>query len=120
MVDPAGINRKLKEQELAAYLGPFATSDSRLPMWIFANQILESAEYLAEVEMGLSALKDKLALIVWGEADGAFRTSDRLRLMEHFPNHRLCLLPEAKHFIQEYAPDEICAAILRLDGITSA
>ena len=109
---PAGINRKLAEQELAAYMGPFPTPASRLPMWIFAHQILASAEYLAEVETGLSVLREKRALIVWGEADGAFRTPDRLRLVEHFPNHRLCLLADAKHFIQENAPDEICAAIL--------
>ena len=109
---PAGINRKLTAQELAAYMGPFPTPASRLPMWTFAHQLLASAEYLAEVEAGLSNLKDKLALIVWGEADGAFGTPDRLRLMEDFPNHRGCLLPGAKHFIQENAPDEICAAIL--------
>ncbi len=93
-------------------MGPFPTPASRLPMWIFAHQIRASAEYLTEVEVGLSALKEKPALIIWGEADGAFRTPDRLRLMEHFPNHRVCLLPEAKHFIQENAPDAICAAIL--------
>ena len=81
-------------------------------MWIFAHEILASAEYLAEVETRLSALKDKPALIVWGEADGAFGTPNRLRLMEHFPSHRVCLLAGAKHFIQENAPDEICAAIL--------
>ena len=109
---PAGINRELTERELAAYMGPFPTPASRLPMWVFAHQILASAEYLAEVETGLSVLKDKPALIVWGEADGAFGPRDRLRFMEHFPHHRVCLLAGAKHFIQENAPDEICAAIL--------
>ena len=109
---PAGINRKLTEQEFAAYMGPFPTPASRLPMWIFAHQILASGDYLAEVEAGLTRLKDKPVLIVWGEADGAFGEPDRLRLTQHFPNHRVCLLPGAKHYIQENAPDEICAAIL--------
>ena len=109
---PAGMNRKLTKQELAAYMGPFPTPASRLPMWIFAHQIRASAEYLTEVEVGLSALKEIPALIIWSEADGAFRTPDRLRLMEHFPDHRVCFLPEAKHFIQENASDAICAAIL--------
>lgn len=109
---PAGINRKLTEQELAAYLGPFQTATSRLPMWIFAHEILASGEYLVQVEAGLSTLREKPALVVWGEADGAFRTPDRLRLLQHFPNHRIRLIPGAKHFIQENAPDEICAAIL--------
>lgn len=109
---PAGTNRKLTGAELAAYMGPFPTPDSRLPTWIFPKEILGSKAYLTEVETGLARLKEKPALIVWGEADGAFRTPDRLRLMEHFPNHQVCLLAGKKHFIQENAPHEICAAIL--------
>ncbi len=109
---PAGINRKLTEQELAAYMGPFSTPGSRLPTWIFVHQILASGKYLSEVEAGLVSLREKPALVVWGEADGAFRTPDRLRLMQHFPNHRVRVLAGAKHFIQENAPDEICAAVM--------
>lgn len=107
-----GINRRLTPSEMAAYMGPFSTPTSRLPTWIFPKEIVGSAGYLGDVEAGLSRLIGKPALFVWGEADGAFRTSDRLRLMGYFPNHRLCLLPESKHFIQENAPDAICAAIL--------
>ena len=110
---PAGTNRKLSEQELAAYMGPFSTPKSRLPTWIFAREIRKSEAYLLEVESGLAKLREKPALVVWGEADGAFRKSARLLLMKYFPNHRLCLLPNAKHFIQENAPDEICAAIIQ-------
>ncbi len=109
---PAGTNRTLTESELAAYMGPFSNPKSRLPTWIFAREILRSEAYLAEVEAGLANLRGKPTLVVWGEADGAFRKSARLLLMEHFPNHHVCLLPEAKHFIQENAPDKICAAIL--------
>lgn len=109
---PAGINRKLTEPELAAYMGPFSTPRSRLPTWIFAHQILASREYLAEVEAGLSNLREKPTLVVWGEQDGAFRESERLRLMNYFTRPTVRLLPNAKHFIQENAPDEICAAIM--------
>ncbi len=109
---PAGTNRKLTAGELAAYMGPFPTPDSRLPTWIFPKEILGSKKYLAEVEAGLSKLKEKPALIVWGEADGAFRKPDRLRFTEIFPKHHVCLFPKAKHFIQENAPNEICVAIL--------
>lgn len=115
---PAGVNRKLTEQELAAYMGPFPTPASRLPMWIFAHQILASCEYLAQVEAGLALLREKPALVVWGEADGAFGTPDRLRLLQHFSSHRVCLLPGARHFIQENAPDEICAAILEFTPLS--
>ena len=109
---PAGVNRKLTDRELAAYMGPFPTPGSRVPMWTFAHEIVASEEYLAQVEAGLSRLTETFALVVWGEADGAFRTPDRLRLMQHFPSHRVCILKGAKHYIQENAPDEICAAIL--------
>ena len=108
---PAGTNRKLTEPELAAYMGPFPTPASRLPTWVFAHQILASRDYLAEVEEGLAKLKDKPALIVWGEQDGAFREPERVRLQGHFANCEVRLLPQAKHFIQENAPDEICVAI---------
>ena len=53
---------------------PKCDCSAATPMWTFARQILASGEYLAQVEAGLSTLKDKLALVVWGEADGAFRT----------------------------------------------
>ena len=109
---PAGINRTLTEPELAAYLGPFPTSASRLPTWIFARQIRDSAGYLAEVEAGLARLRDKPALIVWGDADGAFRAADRDRFAELFPTHRVVDLAKAKHFIQENAPKEMASAIL--------
>ena len=108
---PAGTNRKLTPAELAAYFGPFPTPDSRLPTWVLPKEIVGSAAYLAEVEAGLAQLRDKPALIVWGEADGAFRKPDRERLQGYFPNQRVLLLPQAKHFIQENAPDEISAAI---------
>lgn len=116
---PAGTNRKLIQGEMAAYMGPFSTPASRLPMWIFARQIVASEEYLTQVEAGLSSLREKPALVVWGEADGAFRAPDRIHLLEHFPSHRVCLLPDAKHFIQENAPDEICSAILAFRGVTA-
>ena len=109
---PAGTNRKLTEGELAAYMGPFPTAASRLPTWIFARQIREGAEYLREVEAGLTSLSDKPALIVWGDADGAFRPADRDRFAGVFPRHRVVDLPGAKHFIQENAPEEIASAVL--------
>lgn len=109
---PAGTNRQLTGPELAAYLGPFQSRASRLPTWIFPKEIRASKAYLTEVEAGLTRLREKPVLIVWGEADGAFRQPEQLRLLTYFPHHRICLLPEAKHFIQENAPTEISAAIV--------
>ncbi len=113
---PAGINRTLTAAEMAAYAGPFPTPEARLPTWIFARAIRESETYLAEVEAGLARLADRPALIVWGDADGAFRAPDRDRFAELFPTHRIVDLTGAKHFIQENAPDEIASAILDWRG----
>lgn len=109
---PAGINRKLTDAEMAAYVGPFPTPEARLPTWIFAREIRGSEDYLSEVEVGLARIADRPALIVWGDADGAFRAPDRDRFARLFPTHRIVNLPGAKHFIQENAPDEIASAIL--------
>ena len=109
---PAGINRTLTAAEMASYTGPFPTPEARLPTWIFARAIRKSEDFLAEVEAGLVRLADKPALIVWGDADGAFRAPDRDRFVELFPTNRIVDLAGAKHFIQENAPDEIASAIL--------
>ena len=55
---------------------------------------------------------DKPALIIWGDADGAFRAPDRDRFASLFPTHRIVNLRGSKHFIQENAPDGIASAIL--------
>lgn len=112
---PAGTNRHLTEAELRAYMAPLSTPASRLPTWVFPREIRGSKAYLTQVEAGLSRLREKPALVVWGEADGAFGEAERVRLLDYFPNHRVCLLAGAKHFIQENAPNEICAAILEFD-----
>ena len=109
---PAGTNRTVTEEEMAAYTGPFPTPEARLPTWIFAREIRRSEDYLSEVEAGLARIADKPALIVWGDADGAFRAPDRDRFAQLFPNHRIVNLPGAKHFIQENAPEEIAWAVL--------
>ena len=109
---PAGINRTLTDAEMSAYTGPFPTPEARLPTWIFAREIRRSEDYLLEVEAGLAKVADKPALIVWGDADGAFRAPARDRFARLFPTHRVVNLRGAKHFIQENEPDEIAAAIL--------
>jgi haloalkane dehalogenase len=109
---PAGMNQPLPAAARAAYEGPFATPASRLPTWIFPKELVHSHAYLAEVEVGLAALRAKPTLFLWGEADGAFRQPELHRLQQHLPNHHVLLLPKIKHFIQENAPEEISAAIL--------
>jgi haloalkane dehalogenase len=109
---PGGMRKKkLTSEEMEAYRRPFPTPQSRIPTWVFPREILRSRPFLAEVEEGLSAVADRPALIVWPTNDVAFRSPERKRWQEIFPNHRLVTLEGAAHYIQEDAPDQIVAAI---------
>ena len=109
---PKGITRgKVPPEVLHAYRAPFPTPDSRLPTNIFPRQISHGTAFLTDVEKGLPGLRDKPALIVWGDRDIAFRAKERARFEVLFPRHRTEILAGAGHFIQEDAPEEIVAAI---------
>jgi haloalkane dehalogenase len=109
---PAGVSRRLSHDEMRAYRGPFPTRPSRLPTAIFPREILQSREYLAEVESNLGRLKHKPALILWGDRDTAFRDLERARFERLFPDHRTRILRGAKHFVQEDAPEQICEELI--------
>jgi haloalkane dehalogenase len=109
---PGGVRlRRLSEEVMAAYRGPFPTPASRWPTAVFPREILGSRPFLAEVERGLGALRDRPVLLVWPTRDVAFREPERRRWEAIFPDHRTVLLRGAGHYIQEDAPDAIVAAI---------
>jgi haloalkane dehalogenase len=109
---PGGVRlRRLPEEVMAAYRGPFPTPASRWPTAVFPREILGSRPFLAEVERGLGALRDRPVLLVWPTRDVAFREPERRRWEAIFPDHRTVLLRGAGHYIQEDAPDAIVAAI---------
>jgi haloalkane dehalogenase len=114
---PGGVRRKkLPEAVMDAYRGPFPTPESRRPLHVFPREILASRPFLAEIESGLPALRDRPALIVWGTKDVAFREPERRRWEELFPDHRTVRLEGAGHYIQEDAAEEIVAAIREWDS----
>jgi haloalkane dehalogenase len=109
---PGGVKRKkLSDEVMNAYRGPFPDPESRRPAWVFPREILRSRPFLAEIERRLPALADRPALLVWPTADVAFKTPERVRWEQVFPNHRTVTLEGAGHYIQEDASDEIVAAI---------
>ncbi|WP_431972094.1 alpha/beta fold hydrolase [Nocardia sp. bgisy134] len=109
---PAGVRRKkLDKTVMDAYRGPFPTPESREPVHVFPREILASRPFLADVERGLDAVRDRPALIVWGTKDIAFRAPERRHWEELFADHRTVLLDGAGHYIQEDAADEIVAAV---------
>ena len=109
---PGGVKRKkLTDEVMNAYRGPFPDKQSRLPMWVLPREILGSREFLAEIERGLPSLSDRPALIVWPTKDVAFREPERRRWEQIFPGHKTVLIEGAGHYVPEDAPEEIVAAV---------
>ena len=109
---PGGVRRgTLPDRVMDAYRGPFPTPGSRVPTAVFPREILGSRPFLADVERGLTLLRDRPALLVWPTHDVAFRDRERKRWEQCFPDHRTVLLHGAGHYMQEDAPEEIVAAI---------
>ncbi|MCB2223225.1 MAG: alpha/beta fold hydrolase [Actinobacteria bacterium] len=102
---------KPSKAEMAHYRKPFPTQESRVPTSIFPREIVHSAGYLAEVEAGLAALAHLPVLILWGGKDIAFRQKEKARFEAVFPTHHTVDLPDAGHYLQDDAPDEVVAAM---------
>lgn len=102
---------RLTGKVMNAYRAPFARSAWRRPMAVFPRQIIESSEFLKQVETGLGKLQRKPILLLWGMKDPAFRQKELDRFRTIFPNARIQLLQNAGHFIQEDASDDIVSAI---------
>lgn len=109
---PSGIRRRrLSDDEMSAYRGPFPTPESRWPVAVFPREILGSTPFLADIADALPTLADRQALVLWPTKDFAFRERERTRWESLFPAHRTVLLHGAGHYMQEDAPAEIVTAI---------
>ncbi len=106
-----GVATGLDKRALKMYLAPFKKRRDRGPTYIFPRQLRAARTFLAETYKGLRNLADKPVLIVWGQKDFAFQEPERSRFEQLFPNHKTVLLPNAGHFFQEDAPDEIVHAV---------
>jgi haloalkane dehalogenase len=108
------LQTKLSDEEFAHYTEVVPTPASRQGIAEFPKQIRASGPWLAELEQRVKAtLTDRPIVLVQGKKDPAFaseRTLDRWR--STFPDHRVVVLPEAGHYIQEDAPEAIVEAII--------
>jgi haloalkane dehalogenase len=75
------------------------------------RRITASCTFLAGVEAGLPDLASLPALILWGDADFAFRAKERQRWEQIFTDHHTVIVEGAGHFVQSDAPDRFAAAI---------
>ncbi len=110
---PTGTTTKLSDGVMEHYRAAQPTPEMRVALPIAPREILASEDWLEDLETQVKAnLASKPVLLVWGMKDIAFRPKFLTRMNEVFPDRVVVELPEAKHFIQEDAPDEIMAAII--------
>ncbi|RZQ61435.1 alpha/beta fold hydrolase [Amycolatopsis suaedae] len=106
---PAGHRlRKPTAAEMAHYRKPPGVPGASA---VLPGRITASRDFLAGVEAGLAGLASLPALIVWGDADFAFRAKERRRWEQTFADHHTVVIEGAGHFVQSDAPREFAAAI---------
>lgn len=118
-VVPAGTERKLAPEEMDHYRKAQPTPEARRGVAMMPREILTARPLLERLAREVpERLGQKPALLVWGMKDTAvFRPRTFLpRMRATFPDHVLRELPQAKHFIQEDAPQEISDAIAERFG----
>lgn len=110
---PGGTARRLPPEVMEHYRGVQPDRAARVGVAEFPKQVLAAGPWLAGLASQADrVLGDKRLLLVWGMRDPVF-PPDRtlLRWMTTFRDVQVVKLPQAKHFIQEDAPEEIAQAI---------
>ncbi|MGW5918720.1 alpha/beta fold hydrolase [Nocardia fluminea] len=103
--------RKPTAAEMAHYRQALGTSERRQACAVLPGRVLASREFFAEVEAGLGEVSHLPTLIVWGDADIAFRPQERERLEATFPDHETVIVEGAGTYVESDAPQEFVAAI---------
>jgi haloalkane dehalogenase len=109
---PAGHRRrKLTAAEMTHYRQALDTPERRQACAVFPGRVLASRAFFAEVEASLADVAHLPTLIVWGDADIAFRSQERERLETTFPDHKTVIVEGAGLYTQSDAPEEFVDAI---------
>jgi haloalkane dehalogenase len=105
--------RHLTPGEMAHYRAVQPSPDARAGVAELPRQLLAARPLLQRLATDVPArLGTKRALLVWGGKYPAFRPARLLpRMLAAFPDNITVVLPHARHYIQEDAPQEIAGAI---------
>lgn len=115
---PGGTVRKLSEAEMDHYRGVQPTPEARVGAAEFPRQIVAAGEWLERLEHDVTtSLRDKQVLITWPMRDVAFSAKRVLtRVRDSFSDTVVVELPEARHYFQEDASEDVARAILERFG----
>ncbi|MGV9802932.1 alpha/beta fold hydrolase [Mycobacterium sp. NPDC003449] len=97
--------------EMTHYRRALDTPERRQASAAFPRRVLASRTFFAEVEAGLAGIAQLPTLIVWGDADIAFRPKERERLQANFPGHETVIVAGAGTYVESDAPGEFVTAI---------
>ncbi|MFE3195434.1 alpha/beta fold hydrolase [Nocardia sp. NPDC059240] len=103
--------RKPTDAEMNHYRRALDTTDRRQASAILPSRVLASREFFAEIEAHLPDVAHLPTLIVWGDADIAFRAQERQRLEATFADHTTVIVEGAGTYVESDAPDEFVTAI---------
>ena len=87
------------------------TADRRQASAVLPGRVLASRDFFTEVEAGLPNVAHLPTLIIWGDADIAFRAQERERLEVTFPDHTTVIVEGAGTYVESDAPEEFAAAV---------
>ena len=106
---------KITRQLMEAYKAPFPDYNSRIPTLAIQDVPLKPDDPSYST---MKAVQDKLHVLnvptclIWGENDHVFPPDAVLPIWQGiYPHSELHMIPRADHFLQEDAPEEICAII---------
>ncbi len=110
---PLGMAHRLTPGEKDHYRAAQPSPGARRGVAELPRQLTAARPLLQRLVIDVPAmLGAKPALLVWGKKDPAFRAAHLLpRMQAAFPGNVTVVLPRARHYIQEDAPEEIAEAI---------
>jgi haloalkane dehalogenase len=110
---PAGTATSLCAAVMEHYRRAQPTPEARAGVARMPKEILAAGPLLQRLAREVpDKLGAKPALLVWGMKDFAFRPGPNVpRMRAAFSDHEFVELPDAKHYIQEDAPERITEAI---------
>ena len=113
MAIDSGINRRLSDDAIDAYVKPFQPLDRRGIAVFYPKQILDANDYLSDLQSHLDRINKKKTLIFWGLKDPGFPRVDMEQVESRLPNHLTMEFGKAGHFFFEDTSQEIVAQILQ-------